>query len=445
MFSEGINTELKREYTDDIKKTVIAFANTDGGDIYIGINDDGSVEGVNDADSTMLKLSSTIKDSICPDVSIFTFLNIIKLEGKDVIELKVERGTARPYYLCGKGIRPAGVYIRQGSATVPASETAIINMIKESSGYSFERSRSLRQDLSFTKAEELFREKDVLFDEAHKRTLRLIGEDGMYTNLALILSEQCPHQTKAAVFQGTDKLVFKNRKEFSGSIFSQMEEAFKFIDFYNQTRSEINGLYRIDSRDYPEEAVREAVLNAYVHRDYSFASPLLISIFDDRMEIVTVGGLLKGISLDDIKLGVSALRNKALANVFYRLELIEAYGTGIMKIERAYRDCDRKPLFEVSANAFKVTLPNLHHPKRIDNIFYLRQDSPAYGSSPLTGERIEAVKELCRKQGSIVRKDIEKAFSVSQPMAIIILRDMLKSGVLKRVGKGKNIRYVLDI
>ena len=78
MFSEGINTELKREYTDDIKKTVIAFANTDGGDIYIGINDDGSVEGVNDADSTMLKLSSTIKDSICPDVSIFTFLNIIK-------------------------------------------------------------------------------------------------------------------------------------------------------------------------------------------------------------------------------------------------------------------------------------------------------------------------------------------------------------------------------
>ena len=163
---------------------------------------------------------------------------------------------------------------------------------------------------------------------------------------------------KAAVFEGGKKAVFRDRRELGGSLLAQLEDAYSYIDRWNCTRAEFAGLERIDRRDYPETALREALLNAVTHRDYSFRSSALVRIFDGRIEFVTVGGLVPGLTFGDIMLGVSAPRKQRLANVFYRLKLIEAYGTGIMKIKQSYSDCGVKPRFEVSDNAFKVTLPN---------------------------------------------------------------------------------------
>ena len=143
--TENKTTELKREYIDAIKNTVTAFANCDGGSIYIGINDDGSVCGVENVDSTMLRAASAIRDAIRPDVTMFTECRNETIDGKNVVVITVQRGTARPYYLAGKGIRPEGVYVRQGASTVPATESAILAMIKETSGDSYEAARSLQQ------------------------------------------------------------------------------------------------------------------------------------------------------------------------------------------------------------------------------------------------------------------------------------------------------------
>lgn len=110
------------------------------------------------------------------------------------------------------------------------------------------------------------------------RTLKLIDQDRLYSNLALLLSDQCVHTIKVAVFQGTDQTIFKDRREFTGSLMQQMNEVYDFIDFRNQTRATIEKLYRIDVRDYPEVAVREALLNLLVHRDYSLV-PALLSVF----------------------------------------------------------------------------------------------------------------------------------------------------------------------
>ena len=145
--TEGKTTEFKREYVEDIKYTAVAFANTDGGKIYIGINDDGSVQGVNNTDTVMLRITNMIRDTIRPDVTMFTECSVEAIDGKSVVVLTVQRGTARPYYLAGKGIRPEGVYLRQGASSVPASETAILNMIKETSGDCYEDARSLNQRL----------------------------------------------------------------------------------------------------------------------------------------------------------------------------------------------------------------------------------------------------------------------------------------------------------
>ena len=128
MLQESKTTEFKREYTDDLKYAVVAFANTDGGKIYIGINDDGIVCGVQNTDSTMLRITNMIRDVVRPDVTMFTECAVEEMDGQQVIVVNVQRGTARPYYLSGKGVRPEGVYIRQGASSVPASETAILNL-----------------------------------------------------------------------------------------------------------------------------------------------------------------------------------------------------------------------------------------------------------------------------------------------------------------------------
>lgn len=440
MFVENKTTEFKREYVDDIKNTVIAFANCDGGNIYIGVNNDGSVCGVADVDGTMLRVTNAIRDAVRPDVTMFVECRNDVMDGKSVVYVTVQRGTARPYYLHGKGIRPEGVYVRQGASTVPATDAAILNMIKETSGDSYEEARSLNQQLTFSKATAFFGKRNVVFGKAQMRTLRLIGEDDTYTNLAFLLSDQCTHMIKLAVFEGSKKSVFKDRRELRGSILEQLEEAFDYIDRYNRTRAEFSGLDRVDMRDYPPEAIREALLNAIVHRDYSFSGSTLISIFDDRMEFVTIGGLVKGITLDDIKLGVSVLRNQHLANVFYRLRLIEAYGTGILKINESYDECSVKPLIETTGNAFKITLPNSNF-QHEDNNQRKQGERKGTTSADKKAMRIQAVLELCRSNESVTRSDVEAALHISQSTAILLLRELVQEGILIKKGNTKNLRY----
>jgi len=433
---ENKTTEFKREYVDDIKYAVVAFANTDGGKIYIGINDNGSVQGIENTDETMLRLTNMIRDSIRPDVTMFTECTVEAMEGKAVVVLTVQRGTARPYYLAGKGIRPEGVYVRQSASSVPASETAILNMIKETSGDRYEDARSINQQLTFEKAESYFAKRNLPLGDQQKRTLNIIGSDGTYTNLGMLLSDQCVHTIKLAVFDGSKKSVFRDRKELSGSLLTQLEDAYSYIDQFNRTRAEFEGLDRIDKRDYPSEALREALLNAITHRDYSFSGSTLISIFDDRIEFVTIGGLVRGLTFDDIMLGISALRNQNLANVFYRLKLIEAYGTGILKINESYADCTVKPQFEVTDNAFKITLPNINYAGE-------RKDVTSTAPLKVTDKtnRQEILLRLAEKQGYIVRKDVEAELKVSQATAILILRDMVEKGLLIKEGSGKQQKY----
>lgn len=437
---EGKNIEFKRQYTDDIKYAVLAFANTEGGTLYIGINDDGSVEGVENPDAVMLQVMNMIRDTIRPDITVAVDCSTELMENKHVVVLTIQRGVARPYYLANKGIRPAGVYVRQGASSVPASETAILQMIRESSGDVYEEARSLNQNLTFKEAEAYFAKKHLQFGDAQKRTLQLISADGTYSNLGMLLSDQCISIIKLAVFEGSKKTVFHDRKELSGSLFKQLEDAYAYINQFNYTRSEFPGLERVDTRDYPPEAVREALLNAVIHREYGIGGPTLISIFDDRIEFVTIGGLVKGLSLADIKLGVSMLRNKNLANVFYRLHLIEAYGTGLLKIDECYADCAVKPQLLATDNAFKLVLPNINFAaKRVKN-YSLADESKTASKKE---ERYQIVLELARKNSLVTRSMIEKALHVSTSTAVLVLKKMLQLGLLKKYGEGRNVSYSL--
>ena len=423
---EDKNTEFKREYVDDIKKALVAFANTDGGNLYIGIDDDGNAVEINNIDGVMLQVTNVIRDAIKPDLAMFCDITVETVQNKKIIKITVNRGTARPYYLAAKGIRPEGVYIRQAAASVPASESAILSMIRETAGDSYEEARSLIQELTFNEANIVFENKQIPFGEAQKRSLGLIGEDGTYTNLALLLSDQCTHTVKIAVFEGEQKTVFKDRREFCGSLLKQLNGAYQFIDQFNHTHAHTEGLYRVDKRAYPTEAIREALLNAIVHREYGFSASTLISIFDNRIEFVSIGGLARGISQSDILLGISIARNKKLADVFYRLHLIEAYGTGMPKIIEAYREYGLDPHIEISDNAFKITLPNTNAAFKEIKV-------------ELTENEQGVLSVL--KEGIKSRPEIQKALGFSQTTAIVTIAALLDKGLIVKVGNGNKTKY----
>ena len=214
-------------------------------------------------------------------------------------------------------------------------------------------------------------------------------------------------------------------------IIKQLNEAYQFIDRYNRIHSEISGLYRIDTRDYPVEAIHESLLNAIVHRDYSFSAAILISIFDDRIEFVSIGGLVKGITYNDIMIGVSVPRNENLANVFYRLTLIEAYGTGIPNILRSYEKYSVKPKIEVSDNVYKITLPNINEISAISKF-----------TDTLSAKEHDVL-QIAKEQEIITRSEVEKALAVSQAMAIRVLKQLSDKNLIEVIGKGKNTKYSL--
>jgi len=433
--------EFKRVNSEGVNKTIIAFANTDGGKLMIGVDDDGTIIGLDNAHDEMLRITNSLRDTIKPDVMMLVSMLLDEINGKFIIIIEVESGMAAPYYLGNKGIRPEGVFVRQGASTVPASEAAILKMIRETSGNRYEVSRSLEQELTFEETTSHFERQNLKFEKIQYKTLGLIGNDDMYTNLGFLLSDQSTRTIKLAVFQGSHKRVFRYRREFEGSVLKQLEDAYLLIDKYNATAAYVEGLYRNDIRDYPEEAVREALLNAIVHREYALSASTLISIFDDRIEFLTAGSLMKGVTLSDIMLGLSSLRNPNLANIFYRLELIEAYGTGMQKIMEEYEDFDFKPSVELSDNAFKITLPNINY---YDTFANKSSDQPPVKilRDDLT-DREKAVVELLKTQNTASRKEIEALLEVSQATAVNLLRDMVRRQIIQKQGAARNLKYQL--
>lgn len=332
-------------------------------------------------------------------------------------------------YLTDRGLKPTGVFVRHGVSSVPATDEAIRQMLKESDGTAFDKTRSINQELTFTYAENVFQKCRLSFDEAHKRTLGLLDIDGYYTNAALLLSDQCGHIIRCAVYEGTGKSRFKTRKEFYGSILKQLDDTFSFLSLNNNLHSTFDGLRRIDHTDYPEEALREALLNAVVHRDYDYSGSIIINIYDDRMEFISLGGLVKGLTLQDIKGGVSQSRNTVIANVFYRLELIESYGTGIQKMLESYENCGFEPEFAPAPASFVVTLPNRNTTKGT-------VDDPELS-------REERVLRLFAERGSVSRKDVEQLLGCSSFPANQVLKTLLEQRRIVKTGAARGTRYIL--
>lgn len=259
------------------------------------------------------KTVNSFRDSITPDPTAFFNVEPEQREGKWILKITVERGIAVPYCLTRYGLVPEGVWVRVGSNTVMATREHIRQMIKDNGMGQFISELSIEQNLTFHYAGNFFADKEIDFGDNQKRTLGFIRSDERYSNLALILSDQCPYTTKVAIFEGRNKEKFKDRKEFKGSLFKQIEDVLAYLHVYNRVRGTIEGAYRVDHPDYPDVAFREGYINALIHRDYYIEGSILVSIFDDRVEFMSLGGIMPGVTFDLMLAGVSVARNEKLA------------------------------------------------------------------------------------------------------------------------------------
>ncbi|MDD2483795.1 MAG: putative DNA binding domain-containing protein [Eubacteriales bacterium] len=442
MLYESETVELKQSLTDDISKEIVAFANTDGGTIYIGVTNDGTEVGLSDVDSCYTRLTNIVRDAIVPDVTMFVRYELMD---NKLIKISISGGSAKPYYLKKNGIKPSGVYVRQGTSSAPATWDQIRNFIKLSDGDSFENMRCLLQELTFHQASEEFAACGIPFSAEKYTALGLQDpEKGLYTNLALLLSDQCMHTIKIAVFDDAANTVFLDRKEFSGSIFKQLHEAYDYLALNNRTRSIINGLYRTDSMDYPKEAIREALLNAIIHRDYSFSGSIIININEKHMEFISLGGLLPGLSTEDIMSGISQPRNPKLAQIFFRLKHVEAYGTGIRRIFSLYSVASPKPEIAVSNNTFRITLSNRNATDRSATISTVEEKMSVMNTvaKKITPQMREVLNFLSER-GSISEEELLVLLKVRRTRAYLVGRQMSEMGLVDIVGRGKDKKYVL--
>lgn len=432
---ESERIEYKSQMIEDLYREVIAFANSNGGVIYIGIDDQGNLTGIDNVDETYTRITNGIRDAIAPDVTMFVRYII---QDNKVIQIEVGEGSYKPYYLKSKGMKPNGVYVRHGASSVQASPDQIRKMIKESDGDNFEASRCMEQELTFHAAETAFKQYGVEFSVEKYRALGITKND-VFTNLALLLSDQCHHTIKVAVFKDEFCTEFRDSKEFGGSVFKQFEDVVNYLALCNKTVSTIKGLVRTDKQDYPNEVIREALLNALVHRDYSFSGSIIINVNDSKMEFISLGGLLPGLSTEDIRIGVSQPRNKKLAEVFHRLRLIESYGTGIRRIFKLYENCPVQPSIEATTNAFRIVLPNMNATDTAN------EDTPATtGKSTVAiTPQMKTVMDYLAKYDEMTDEDLQELLNIKNTRAYQIARQMHENELIDIIGRGASKKYKL--
>ena len=329
-YEESPNVELKSELVDDVKHELLAFLNSHGGTIYIGVDNGGSVCPIEPStrDGIDSKLGNWIQEAFFPSP-----VRLIDHDYNDdgVLVIKVREGTNKPYYLKEKGPKPSGVYIRYGRSTRKASESEILGMILSSAKYSFEDDESDTQELSFRFFKEEMEDNGLPFGDREMVSLGMRRTDGVYTNLALILSDQSPIQVKVAEYD--EAMDFKVKKVFGGSLLRVLRDVREQCDRLNDVSAVIDGktFIRKETASYPGSSLREAVLNAFCHANFFIRSNIKIEFFPSECRITNPGGVFDA-TLDDVLMGVQTYRNPRLVNVFYKLGYIENFGTGIPRI-----------------------------------------------------------------------------------------------------------------
>lgn len=415
---------------DSIVKTIIAFSNTAGGKLVVGVADDLELIGIDDKDIFRLKdkIASVIYDSCYPNIlpEIYT----VTIEDKLLLVVEVFRGNLIPYYLKKEG-KNSATYIRLGATNRKAGFENILELERQRNNISYDE--EINYDVDFNSLDlspvfKQFEEQNKPIDVNKLKNLKLIKEEHnkLYATNALLIAlgyyEHC--EVKCARFKGTSMEIFIDKKEYNSDIFSILNNSLSFIQNHINLRGEIKGLYRVDTYEIPTEALREALINALIHRDYTNQGrDIKVGIYDDIVNIVSPGGLPHNITIEDILNGRSETRNKILANLFKELGLIEKWGTGIQRIKKLCTDINlNEPIFSEKNDFVDIEFPR-------------EQETPL--KTPLENTR-EQIVALLKENPQYTINEIMTKLNRGRDTIKEHLNRLKRDGILKRVGSAKS-------
>ena len=413
---ETNDLEFKVSITKTFLKTVSAFANYGTGRIVFGVDDSGVTIGLSDPTADALRIENMINDSLDP-VPHFS-LDID--ENDRTVLLTVAEGKSKPYLYSKKAYR------RADSATVEVDRTEFGRLVLTGRNLTFDEIASSRTDLTFSLlSQRLMKHLGLTaFDENSLRTLGLLNTDGTYTKAAEIFSDRNGLAGIDIVKFGDNISELLDRKTVAGeSILGQYDAALEMYERYC-TYETVSQAARKRVERAPFEAFREAVANALVHRTWDVAANVTISIHSNRVVIVSPGGLPSGVTAEDyLGGGISIPRNPIVANIFFRLDYIEQFGTGIARINEAYGNLPAKPIFEIRENSLAVTLP-----------FGTAQ------AAKLTADESAMLDEMSRNL-LLSRKELEARTGFSKDKAIRLLNGLVSRGLVVKEGSGRGRKY----
>ena len=398
--------EFKTEITNTFLKTVSAFANYNGGEIIFGINDEGKAIGMTNPVQACLDIENKINDSIRPQP-------VYELEVNDkdkTVHLKVYEGSSKPYTYKSKAYR------RNDTATIEVDELEFSRLVLKGRNVNYEQLPANEQNLTFTVLGALVKNEIGIeaFNKDILKTLNLYSDKEGYNIAAELLADKNSFcGIDLARFGESISVILKRETIEHMSLLSELERAIQiYRDFYQYEK--IEGIERKKIERIPEQAFREALANGLIHRTWDVKSRIRVMMYGDRIEIISPGGLPTGISDEEyLKGNVSLLRNPILANVFYRLHIVEILGTGITRIRESYRDSVVKPAFEVYENSIKVILP-------VSDAFELtRDEAEVYKELGITasksiGEITERVSFGRSKVAAILKRLADKHYIIIQ-------------------------------
>lgn len=417
-FRETKNLEFKEQVTNTFLKTISAFANYGGGQVVFGINDAGEVVGLENPQAATLVIEEKINNAIEP-LPRFT----LDIRQDRTIWVDVQEGPHKPYTYKGKA------YQRADSSTVEVSRLELQRLVLAGTHQSFEGLPATEQNLRFATLESELMDRlnvsgltaDVL------KTLDLYSDVDGYNRAAALLADRNSFVGIDIARFGESIDIIRERKTFSGiSVISQLHQATELFD-REYVHEEISGMTRIVKERVPREAFREALANALIHRSWDVAASIKVSMFEDRIEVTSPGGLPPGISEAEYLDGfVSLLRNPILGTVFFRLGYVETFGTGVARIRASYADSHVFPKFRVREQSITVVLPVKTAKARV-----------SARAEQALGTFVEGQKYS--------RATLDEALGTSPSTTSRIIQELLEAGYIRRTGRGPATSYSLQV
>lgn len=338
---ESTTLEFKKQLPKGLQvaKTLIAFANTSGGKLVVGVDDQQQLLGIQGDIFEIQEQITSMTHELCMP-NILPFIYVENIDGIELLVVEVGRGALLPYYLKSQG-REQGTYIRLGSTNRQASLEYIQQLELQRLNQTFDEQANLQyrlDDINLQPLQEAFSREGKELSMEKMRNFKLLvhqhGQDYPSHGLLILLGLYEQVEIKCSRFKGNTMTVFLDKKEYRGGVFSQLEQTEQFIKNHLHLRAEITGLQRTEQYEIPIAAIREALVNAVLHRDYSNAGrDIKVGIYDDMLNIVSPGGLPHGLTEGELLKGRSEIRNRVIARVFKELGYIEQWGSGILRIK----------------------------------------------------------------------------------------------------------------